>query len=100
MTVSRCGSDARPSGEGAGGRYLPTLQPALHKRIVVRRPQFTWLTPPAQPGLMTVADVLTAEDADQHCRLVGQWGRQVWQAWAPHHATIHAWNARTLGSPS
>ena len=75
----------------------PVQGPALHKRMVARRPDFTWLTPPAQHSLMTVADVLTAQDADQHCRLVGKWGNQVWRAWAPHHATIRAWNAHARG---
>ena len=48
---------------------------------------------------MTVGDVLTASDADQHCRLVREWGRQVWQAWAPHHATVRAYNVQALRAP-
>jgi hypothetical protein len=48
---------------------------------------------------MTVADVLSAHDADEHRRLVRERGRQVRQAWASHHATIHAWNAQAPTSP-
>lgn len=74
----------------------PVQGPALHKQMVARRPDFTWLAPPDQHGLMTVADVLTAHDAEEHGRLVREWGHQVWQAWALHHATIRAWNAHAL----
>ena len=77
----------------------PAQGPALHKQIVAHRPDAAWLAPPIQPGPMVVADVLSARDIDEHCRLVREGGRQVWQAWAPHHATIHAWNAQALTSP-
>lgn len=74
----------------------PLEGPALHKRMVAHRPAFTWLAPPSQPGLMTVADVVAATDAFEHCKLVREWGQQVWQAWVPHHATIRVWNAQAL----
>ena len=77
----------------------PAMGPALHKRMVAHRPEFSWLAPPRQNHLMTVGDVLTASDADQHCRLVREWGRQVWQAWAPHHATVRAYNVQALRAP-
>jgi hypothetical protein len=70
--------------------------PALHKAMVARRPDFTWLAPPPRPGLLTIAEVLTAEGPAEHCRLVREWGGQVWQAWSQHHATIRAWNAQAL----
>ncbi|THJ64936.1 hypothetical protein E8P82_13685 [Arthrobacter echini] len=75
----------------------PVEGPALHRRMMDRRPDLSWLTPPRQHDLMTVADVLTAQDAAQHQRLVGEWARQVWEAWTEHHATIRAWNAYALG---
>lgn len=78
----------------------PSEGPVLHQRIVARRPDFGRLTPPPQHGLMTVADVLDARDADEHCRLVRTWGQQIWQAWAPHHATVRAWNAHALVASS
>ena len=77
----------------------PGKGPALHKRMVAHRPNFTWLTPPLQQDVMTVADVLTAESPEQHYRLVHEWGSQVWQAWTPHQATIRSWNAHALSLP-
>lgn len=66
---------------------------ALHKRMVANRPRFRWLAPPPLHGLTTVIDVLSASNAAEHERLVWTWGRDVWQAWAPHHSTIREWNA-------
>jgi len=77
----------------------PAEGPALHKRMVARRPDFTWLAPPPQRDLLTVADVLTARDAEEHRHLVRKWGGQVWQAWTPHHSTVRAWNAYSLIPP-
>ncbi len=74
------------------GGVPPAQGPALHKRMVAQRPDFTWLQPPAMRGLMTVAEVLIAHTAEEHAHLAVQWGTQVWQAWKPHHATIRAWN--------
>ena len=48
----------------------PGKGPALHTRMVAHRPDFTWLTPPLQQDVMTVADVLTAQSPEQHYRLV------------------------------
>lgn len=50
-----------------------------------------WLEPPASPGAITVADVVQANSADEHLRLVGAWARSVWDAWAPHHEQVRAW---------
>ncbi|WP_328808712.1 DUF5946 family protein [Nonomuraea montanisoli] len=75
----------------------PRDGPALHKRMMAGRPDyFHWLRPPRLDGLMTVADVLAARDPAEHGRLVWEWGRDVWRAWEPCHATIRAWNARAL----
>ena len=74
----------------------PAQGPALHKRMVAHRPDFAWLAPPNQPDSMTGANVLSADDKDDYCLLVRKWGCQVWQAWAPHHATIKAWNTQAL----
>ncbi|MBT2226963.1 DUF5946 family protein [Nonomuraea sp. NEAU-A123] len=73
---------------------------ALHKQMMADRPDyFHWLRPPPLHGLMTAVDVLAARDAAEHERLVWAWGRDVWRAWAPHHATIRGWNTRTLSKP-
>jgi hypothetical protein len=74
----------------------PAQGPALHKRMVAHRPDFTWLEPPREQAPMTVADILTAHDAEVYCQRVREWGHQVWQVWASHHATIRAWNADAL----
>jgi hypothetical protein len=74
----------------------PALGAALHKRMVAGRPDFVWLAPPLPSGWRTVADVLAARSAAEHCRLVRRWGREVWEAWAPHAATIRGWNAQAL----
>lgn len=74
----------------------PADGPALHQRMMRRRLDFVWLAPPPRSGPLTVADVLTADGRDEYCRLVRRWGQQVWYSWAPHHATIRAWNACAL----
>ncbi|WP_184786309.1 DUF5946 family protein [Phytomonospora endophytica] len=71
---------------------------ALHKRMVAGRPDFHALPPPPAPGLVTVADVAAARDAEEHRRLVWAWGRAVWAAWEPEHETIRRWNAEALGT--
>ncbi len=74
----------------------PTRGPSLHKQMVARPPNFTWLDPPDQRHLMTVSDVLAARDPVEHRDFVHEWGRQVWLGWTPHHATIRAWSAYAL----
>ncbi len=44
----------------------------------------------------TVADVLAADDAAHHTKLVWAWASDIWQAWSPHHPTIRTWNAQAL----
>lgn len=68
----------------------PREGPRLHKQMV-QRPVFRWLEPPRIRGLVTVLDVLATGDADSHIAAVNDWGRSVWEAWAPHHATVRAW---------
>ncbi|TKS96127.1 hypothetical protein E4U91_35745 [Streptomyces lasalocidi] len=71
----------------------PREGPRLHKAMT-QNPVFTWLKPPRLHGLMTVADIVTATDPREHERLLWEWGRQVWQAWAPHHHEIRQWITR------
>jgi hypothetical protein len=68
----------------------PARGPKLHNEMATR-PVFHRLDPPVSRGQMTAADVLAAHDADEHRALVREWARQVWRAWAPHHATVRAW---------
>lgn len=53
----------------------------------------------AARAAMTAVEVLAARDAVEHERLVWAWGRDVWQSWSPHHATIRRWNTRALARP-
>ncbi len=75
----------------------PAEGPRLHQQMAANRPTFTWLPPPPQQHLLTVADVLPARNAAEYECLVRRWAGQVWQAWAPHHATIRNWNSQALG---
>lgn len=68
----------------------PREGPHLHKQMV-ERPVFHWPEPPRVRGVVTVLDVLATSDASSHIPAVKDWGRSVWAAWAPHHATVRAW---------
>lgn len=57
---------------------------------------FTWLEPPEPNGRITVLDVVKAKNLDEHNRIVEQWARDVWAAWAPHHKTIRQYVERYL----
>jgi hypothetical protein len=64
------------------------------QRAADRSHTFTWLTPPASVGALTVVDVHRARmDADAYTRLVTAWAHATWAAWAPHHAQIRQWAA-------
>lgn len=53
--------------------------------------RFIWLTPPATPGAITVADLSAATDAETHCQRVRAWAAGAWRAWSAQHATIRSW---------
>lgn len=69
--------------------------PAWAGRIIregaANKRRFTWLQPPTPRGVLTVADVGRAVGAGEHERRVRQWASSVWDAWAPHHATVRLW---------
>lgn len=56
-----------------------------------RKSEYVWLDPPASLGALTVADVDRCTSVQQHQALVRDWASQMWQVWAPHHATIRRW---------
>ncbi|MGH8372953.1 MAG: DUF5946 family protein [Gammaproteobacteria bacterium] len=58
---------------------------------------FKWLEPPTSLGSMTVADVVAATTVETHVQGVKTWANVVWQAWSPHHATIHNWISGQFG---
>ena len=67
--------------------------------LVRNESQFRWLTPPKNPGAMTVADVHRADSASAHVNQVRLWADSVWEAWSPHHATIRSWLPPSLRGP-
>ena len=75
----------------------PASGPALHQRMVRRRPPFRWLEPPSGHGLLTVADALAAEGPAEQERLLRDWAEQVWCSWSAHHTTVREWNRHALG---
>lgn len=56
-----------------------------------REENYVWLTPPANLGSVTVADVVDAVDVNAHMAAVRRWAESAWQAWSPHHVTVRSW---------
>ncbi len=73
----------------------PEHGPALHKSMMVGRPDYAWLQPPPDRGAVTVADVLPPDRQRLHV-----WARSAWQAWAAHHAIVRSWVDRWRPSES
>lgn len=67
----------------------PEQGPALHKSMMIGRPDYAWLEPPPHCGALTVADVSQPDRAHLEA-----WARAAWQAWADHHATVLGWVTR------
>jgi hypothetical protein len=56
-----------------------------------QKDKFKELAPPHPSDYaLTVKDVLNAETAYDHKKVVRAWAEDVWRAWAPHHDTIRA----------
>ncbi len=53
-----------------------------------RKYLFTRMEPPPSSGLITVADVVKVNTAEEHKVIVWKWAESVWKAWEPHHDTI------------
>ncbi|MCB1057408.1 MAG: hypothetical protein KDD11_18060 [Acidobacteria bacterium] len=64
--------------------------PRAIQAIVESGQTFEWLTPPADPFPVTVADVRGARDLETHKVRVREWAESAWQAWSRHHETIRA----------
>lgn len=63
-------------------------------RLAKYKKELLWLEPPASMGRMDVTDLLQATNAEEHCRLVLEWGRSAWKAWEAHHPVIRAFIER------
>lgn len=66
-------------------------------QVLLKRghPDWPWLHPPAEYEI-TVRDVLTAENGQEHERLVRAWGEQTWNAWSVHHDLVRRWAVDAL----
>ena len=56
---------------------------------------FDWLEPPASLGIITVRDVVRTGGGAAHAAMVRRWAQSAWAAWAPHHAVVREWVARS-----
>ncbi len=72
------------------GRMSQTVLPA------VGLPDWPHLTPPAELGGITVAQVRAAAP-DQLADELHAWAQACWTAWAQHHRTVRTWAAAALG---
>ena len=73
--------------EGLEMKYANTMMSILSDD----KRSFHWLTPPASMGAITVIDVWKTNSIEEHKKIVKEWALSTWQAWAPHHKTIHEW---------
>lgn len=58
--------------------------------------RFHWLTPPDDPGSVTIQEVYASETPEEHKQIVMKWAHAVWTSWRKHHNQIRSW-ARELG---
>ncbi len=59
--------------------------------------RFTWLTPPAFVGSLTVANIVNAPTPDARAALVQPYIERVWSIWAQEHrTTVDAWYTRFI----
>jgi hypothetical protein len=70
----------------------------VHQRMGKPQPWWPTFEPPADPGAVTVVDVLRAgADAgsvEGHAAAVQRWAASVWQAWSARHDDVTALTAR------
>lgn len=77
----------------ASPRIGRALEIWLDGGVEVTRPE---PPPPGDRGRMTIADVLGAEDPEEHGDRVRRWAVAAWDAWSPHHATARRWVEEAL----
>ncbi len=75
-----------------GAHAEPRLVPMRDRRPLPRtRLDLHWLEPPRPIGALTVRGPVEAAGGAEHAAFVEAWARDVWAAWAPHHATVRDW---------
>lgn len=58
--------------------------------ILSKEPKLEWLEPPIVNGRITVLDVSTATNQEEHENKVSEWAEDVWSCWySKHKQTIH-----------
>ncbi len=53
--------------------------------ILLKEPKFEWLEPPATNGLITVVDILKANNQKEHEKKIREWAEDVWSCWYPKY---------------
>jgi hypothetical protein len=66
-------------------------------RLAIPNATFEWLEPPAALGSITVLDVLSTANSEEHQAAVLLWAKSVWAAWAPHQVAIRKRAESLLG---
>jgi len=70
-------------------------------RVGMTKASMFKLARPQSLGAITVADVLAAQNPEQHSRIVSQWAASAWEAWSEHHDTVRRWaSAAYSGAPT
>ena len=67
------------------------LSPVLGRMPARKTMDLHWLAPPDLTRCRTAADVLAAGPGEPYAAAAEAWATSVWEAWAPHHATVRAW---------
>ena len=70
-------------------RLIPAPQVGRMLARLTHR-NFEWLEPPLSRGSSNAAQVALAAESEQHGQAVERWAREVWRAWAQHHAAVRA----------
>ena len=63
---------------------------AATTKLLARDPVLQVAQPPADPGALTIVDVVAAQDAAAHVATVQRWADVVWQSWAVAHQQVRA----------
>jgi hypothetical protein len=68
----------------------------MHQLLAQRSKTWPRFVPPAQPGTVTVRDVLQARPGDERDAMLRRWGQAVWTSWCTEHEHVRALVARVM----